>query len=89
MYSKCNSDEPKEHLELYWSKVNIPKVLRAAEQAALWSELTFLNEKYEEFDNAIDTMMKHPSVAWHENRFKNMGVKAAHSEYFCDKALQF
>ena len=63
MYSKYNTEKLKEYLELYWSKVNIPKVLRAAEQAALWSERTFLYEKYEEFDNAIDTMMKHPSVA--------------------------
>jgi clathrin heavy chain len=88
MYSKCNSDEPKEHLELYWSKVNIPKVPRAAEQTALWSELAFLYEKYEEFDNAIDTMMKHPSVAWHENRFEDIVVKVANSEYYF-KALQF
>jgi clathrin heavy chain len=63
MYSKYNTEKLKEYLELYWSKVNIPKVLRAAEQTALWSELAFLYEKYEEFDNAIDTMMKHPSVA--------------------------
>ena len=88
MYSKYSPEKLKEHLELYWSKVNIPKVLRAAELASLWSELTFLYEKYEEFDNAIDTMMKHPSAAWHENRFKDMVVKVANSEYYY-KSLQF
>ena len=35
----------REHLELFWSRVNIPKVLRAAEQAHLWSELVFLYDK--------------------------------------------
>lgn len=88
LFSKFKPEKLKEHLELYWSKVNIPKVLRAAEQAALWSELVFLYEKYEEFDNAIDTMMKHSADAWQEGRFKDMIVKVANSEYYY-KALQF
>ena len=46
------------------------QVLRAAEQAHLWAELVFLYDKYEEYDNAIITMMKHPSEAWRENHFK-------------------
>ena len=46
------------------------QVLRAAEQAHLWSELVFLYDKYEEFDNAIITMMNHPTVAWKETQFK-------------------
>lgn len=51
------------------------QVLRAADQAHLWSELVFLYDKYEEYDNAILTMMKHPSVAWKENHFKDMITK--------------
>jgi clathrin heavy chain len=88
VYSKYKPEKLKEHLELYWSRVNIPKVLRAAEQAALWNELVFLYEKYEEFDNAIDTMMKHPSEAWQEQRFKDMIIRVANSEYYY-KAMQF
>ena len=52
LYSKYKPDKLKEHLELFWSRVNIPKVLRAAEQAHLWAELVFLYDKYEEYDNA-------------------------------------
>ena len=51
------------------------QVLRAAEQAHLWSELVFLYDKYEEYDNAVLTMMKHPSVAWRENHFKDIITK--------------
>ncbi|CAF2027813.1 unnamed protein product [Rotaria magnacalcarata] len=54
----------RKHLELFWSHIRKPKVLRACEQVHLWSELVFLYDKYEEFDNAILTMMSHPSEAW-------------------------
>uniref|UniRef100_A0A671RTI1 Clathrin heavy chain 1-like n=1 Tax=Sinocyclocheilus anshuiensis TaxID=1608454 RepID=A0A671RTI1_9TELE len=36
LYSKFKPQKMREHLELFWSRVNIPKVLRAAEQAHLW-----------------------------------------------------
>jgi len=88
MYSRYKPEKLKEHLEQYWSRVNIPKVLRAAEQANLWNELVFLYEKYEEFDNAVDTMMKHATVAWQEGRFKEMIVKVANTEYYY-RSLQF
>lgn len=32
LYSKYKPAKMREHLELFWSRVNIPKVLRAAEQ---------------------------------------------------------
>jgi len=50
-------------------------VLRAAEQAHLWAELVFLYDKYEEYDNAIITMMSHPSDAWKEGQFKDIVTK--------------
>jgi len=88
LYSKYKPSKMKEHLDLFWSRVNIPKVLRACEQAHLWSELVFLYDKYEEYDNAIVTMMKHPTVAWKENLFKDVVTKVANIELYY-KALQF
>lgn len=52
------------------------QVLRAAEQAHLWAELVFLYDKYEEYDNAIITMMNHPADAWKEGLFKDIVTKA-------------
>lgn len=88
LYSKYKPEKMKEHLELFWSRVNIPKVLRAAETAHLWAELVFLYDKYEEYDNAILTMMKHPTVAWKEGLFKDIITKVANIELYY-KALQF
>lgn len=75
LYSKYKPAKMKEHLELFWSRVNIPKVLRAAEQAHLWSELVFLYDKYEEYDNAVLAMMSHPTEAWRESHFKDIITK--------------
>ena len=38
-----------EHLKLFVARINIPKVIRAAEKAHLWPELVFLYMKYDEF----------------------------------------
>ena len=88
LYSKYKPDKLKEHLELFWSRVNIPKVLRAAEQAHLWSELVFLYDKYEEYDNAATAMMAHPTEAWKEGQFKEIITKVANIELYY-KAIQF
>lgn len=64
------------------------QVLRAAEQAHLWSELVFLYDKYEEYDNAVLTMMVHPTEAWKESHFKDVVTKVANVELYY-KSLQF
>ena len=38
-----------EHLKLFVSRINIPKVIKATEKAHLWPELVFLYIKYDEF----------------------------------------
>ncbi|CAB1348014.1 unnamed protein product [Coregonus sp. 'balchen'] len=68
LYSKFKPQKMREHLELFWSRVNIPK--------------------YEEFDNAIITMMSHPSDAWKEGQFKDIVTKVANVELYY-KAIQF
>jgi len=48
----------------------------------------FLYEKYEEFDNAVLTIMAHPSLAWEERRFTDAIIKVANTELFY-KAMDF
>jgi clathrin heavy chain len=88
LYSKFKPLKMREHLEIFWSRVNIPKVLRAADQAHLWSELVFLYDKYEEYDNAILAMIAHPTEAWRENHFKDVITKVANIELYF-RAIQF
>lgn len=53
----------------------------------MWSELVFLYDKYEEYDNSALTMMAHPE-AWKESLFKDVITKVANIELYY-KALQF
>jgi clathrin heavy chain len=48
----------------------------------LWRELTFLYEKYDEFDNALGTMMAHDAAAWEHVRFKDVAVKCSTVDIF-------
>ncbi|GAA6001306.1 clathrin heavy chain [Rhodotorula paludigena] len=88
LYAKYKPERLMEHLKLFWSRINIPKVLRAAEQAHLWSELVFLYVHYDEFDNAALAMMERAAVAWEHNQFKEVVVKVANIEIYY-KALNF
>lgn len=50
--------------------------------------MVFLYDKYEEYDNAVLTMMAHPTEAWKESHFKDVVTKVANIELYY-KALQF
>lgn len=54
----------------------------------MWPELVFLYDKYEEYDNAVITMMAHPTEAWKEAQFKEVVTKVANIELY-HRALQF
>jgi hypothetical protein len=46
-----------EHLKLFVSRINIPKVIKAVEKAHLWPELVFLYIKYDEFVRIVTSVV--------------------------------
>ncbi|KAG8994614.1 hypothetical protein FRB94_012647 [Tulasnella sp. JGI-2019a] len=88
LYCQYRPEKLMEHLKLFVSRINIPKVIRATEIAHLWPELVFLYVKYDEFDNAALAMMERSADAWEHNQFKDVIVKAANVEIYY-KALSF
>jgi clathrin heavy chain len=82
LYSKYRPDAMMGHLKLFWSRINIPKVIRGAESAHLWKELVFLYVHYDEFDNAAITIMKNSVDAWEHAPFKDTLVKVANLELY-------
>jgi len=82
LYSKYRPAKLMEHLRLFWSRLNIPKVIRACEAAHLWAELVFLYIHYDEFDNAVLTMIQYPSEAWDHDQMKNIVCKVANAQYY-------
>lgn len=88
LYSKYRPEKLMEHLKLFVSRINIPKVIKAAERAHLWPELVFLYIKYDEFDNAALAMIERSADAWEHNQFKDVIVRVANIEIYY-KALTF
>ena len=77
-----------DHCKSYNQRLNIPKLLRACERFKMWEEAVFLYIKYDEFDNAIITMMEHSPSAWNHELFTANIQKAANQELFY-KAMIF
>ncbi|CAL5873777.1 uncharacterized protein PFLUO_LOCUS8059 [Penicillium psychrofluorescens] len=80
--SKYHPDRVMEHLKLFWSRINIPKMIRACEEANLWPELVFLYCHYDEWDNAALAMMERAADAWEHHSFKDIIVKVANLEIY-------
>ena len=82
LYSRYKPEKLMEHLKLFVSRINIPKVIKAAEKAHLWPELVFLYIKYDEFDNAALAMIERSADAWEHNQFKDVIVRVANVEMY-------
>ncbi|KAG0004877.1 hypothetical protein BGZ79_007776 [Entomortierella chlamydospora] len=88
LYARYRPERMMEHLKIFWSRINIPKVITSCEEAHLWTELVFLYVHYDEYDNAAITMMKHSPDAWEHGAFKEVIVKVSNLEIYY-KALRF
>ncbi|KAI5858017.1 armadillo-type protein [Tricharina praecox] len=86
--TKYHPERVMEHLKLFWGRINIPKMIRACEQAHLWPELIFLYCHYDEWDNAALAMMERAADAWEHQSFKDIVVKVANLEIYY-RALNF
>ncbi|KAI9251762.1 hypothetical protein BDA99DRAFT_563473 [Phascolomyces articulosus] len=88
LYAKYAPEKMMEHLKLFVSRINIPKVIRACTDGHLWRELVFLYVHYDEFDNAVTAMMDHASDSWEHSAFKEIIVKVSNVELYY-KSLRF
>lgn len=88
LYCKYSPEKVMEHLKLFWSRINIPKVLSACEEAHLYPELIFLYCHYEEWDNAALTMIDKSEVAFDHSSFKEIIAKVSNLEIYY-RAINF
>ena len=87
LYARHRPEKLMEHLKLFSTRINIPRLIRSCEEMAAWKELSFLYIAYDEYDNAAGVMMEHPD-AWEHVSFKDVCVKVANVEVYY-KALNF
>jgi clathrin heavy chain len=68
--------------------MNLPKLIRACEEANLWPELVFCYYHYDEFDNAALAVMERAQNSWEHQQFKDIVVKVANLEIYY-RAINF
>ena len=86
--AKYRPERLMEYLKLYWSRSNLPQLIKVTDKAHLWRELVFLYTKYDEPDNAALTIMEHCSDAWDHDQFKAVLPQVANVEIYY-RALTF
>ena len=62
LYSKYREAKLMEHIKLFWSRLNIRKMLKACEESAQWEELTFLYLHYDEVRHTATAPSRHGRV---------------------------
>ncbi|KAE7996591.1 hypothetical protein FH972_001302 [Carpinus fangiana] len=88
LYARYRPEKLMEHIKLFSTRLNIPKLIRACDEQQHWKELTYLYIQYDEFDNAATTIMNHSPEAWDHMQFKDVSVKVANVELYY-KAVHF
>ncbi|KOM39603.1 hypothetical protein LR48_Vigan03g298500 [Vigna angularis] len=88
LYARYRPEKLMEHIKLFATRLNIPKLIRACDEQQHWKELTYLYIQYDEFDNAATTIMNHSPEAWDHMQFKDVVVKVANVELYY-KAVHF
>lgn len=88
LYARYRPEKLMEHLKLFATRINIPRLIRVCDEQQHWKELTYLYIQYDEFDNAAATMMSHSPEAWDHMQFKDVAVKVANVELYY-KAAHF
>ncbi|XXG67428.1 hypothetical protein AAC387_Pa06g0783 [Persea americana] len=82
LYARYRPDKLMEHIKLFSTRLNIPKLIRVCDEQQQWEELTFLYIQYGEFDNAATTIMNHSPKAWDHLQFKDVADKVANVELY-------
>lgn len=80
LYARYRPEKLLEHLKLFSTRLNIPRLIRVCDEQQHWKELTYLYIAYDEYDNAAATMMAHSPTAWEHVQFKDVAVKVSASE---------
>merc|ERR1712174_58248 len=77
-----------EHISLFWNRMSIPTLLYECKLNLHWKEVVFLYTHYDQYDNAIDTMIDHCPLCWENENFKSIIIRVSNSEVFY-RAINF
>mmetsp|Transcript_18983 Transcript_18983/g.34166 ORF Transcript_18983/g.34166 Transcript_18983/m.34166 type:complete len:1741 (-) Transcript_18983:249-5471(-) len=87
LYAKHVPEKVMEHCKVFFSKLNVSKVVRSCERARLWSPAVYLYMADKQFDNSVKVMTEHAS-AFDNDIFLDSIIKVRNGEIMY-KAVNF
>eukprot|EP00978_Attheya_sp_CCMP212_P015550 scaffold40082_cov55-Attheya_sp.AAC.1 len=87
LYTKHVPEKVMEHCKVFFSKLNVSKVVRACERARLFKPAVYLYMADKQFDSAVKIMMER-APSWDNDLFLDSAVKVRNSEVMY-KAVSF
>eukprot|EP01138_Halocafeteria_seosinensis_P003567 gb/GECG01003646.1/.p1 GENE.gb/GECG01003646.1/~~gb/GECG01003646.1/.p1 ORF type:complete len:1723 (+),score=251.44 gb/GECG01003646.1/:1-5169(+) len=88
LYSRYRPEKLMEHIKLFWSRINVSRLMRACEEGRHWDEAAFLQIQAEEYDTAVQIMMEHSPVAFNHDQFVDIISRVRNNELLY-RAVQF
>jgi clathrin heavy chain len=79
LYTKHVPEKVMEHCKVFFTKLNVSKVVRACERARLFSPAVYLYMQNKEHDSAVKIMMER-ATAWENDLFLDSIVKVRNAE---------
>lgn len=79
LYTKHVPDKVMEHCKVFFSKLNVSKVVRACERGRLWKPAVYLYMQDKQHDNAVKIMMDRAN-SWENDLFLDAVVKVRNAE---------
>lgn len=82
MYAKYQEHRLMDHIRTYAHRLNIPKLIRACEMYQMWPEAVQLHMSYDQWDQAIVTMIEHSPTAWRQDTFVQNVIKVKNHDLY-------
>lgn len=79
LYTKHVPEKVMDHCKVFFSKLNVSKVVRACERARLFKPAVYLYMQDKQFDNAVKTMMERAN-AWENDLFLDSVTRVRNQE---------
>lgn len=79
LYTKHVPERVMDHCKVFFSKLNVSKLVRACERARLFKPTVYLYMQDKQFDNAVKTMMERAN-AWENDLFLDSVTKVRNAE---------
>jgi len=87
LYARYKEEKLMEHIKLFWSRLNIQVLLRECQRNLHWPEVVFLLTHYDQFDNAVATLISHSAECWKHDLMKETLKKGTNQMIY--KAIEF